>query len=276
MSKSSTVITMPILALFTWIILTATPVTTINETAFEWPNGAKAAICLTYDDGLPSHIQTVAPALKKHGLRATFYPTMASESIQAHMAQWRQLAIDGHELGNHSLYHPCQKSEPDMDWVPDWYDLDQYSLQQLLGEVKVANTFLQALDGQESRSFAYPCGHFHADGEDFTKPLQAHNSAARDASESQLALPSIEEVDLFHIPSWAPNGHDAKALIDYVEKVIEQQTLSSFTFHGVGAEHMQISVEAHESLLEYLVKNEDKIWVTTIEAAANYLQKHRK
>lgn len=266
---------MPILTIFTWIILMVTSATEIQETTFAWSNGAKAAICLTYDDGLPSHIHTVGPALKKYDLRATFYPTMASESIQADMKQWRQLALDGHELGNHTLYHPCQKSEPDMDWVPDWYNLDEYSTAQLLGEVKVANAFLKALDGHSSRSFAYPCGHFHAGGQDFSKPLQAHAAAARDASELQLALPDIGAVDLFHIPSWAPNGHNEKALIEYVEKVIKKQTLSSFTFHGVGAEHMQISVEAHEALLKYLVKNKDKIWVTTIEAAASYLQKNR-
>lgn len=266
---------MPNLALFTWLVLAAMPTVNNNTAEFKWPNGAKAAICLTYDDGLPSHIHTVAPALKQYGLRATFYPTMASESIQEDMEKWRQLAHDGHELGNHTLYHPCQKSEPDMDWVPEWYNLDEYSLPQVIGEIKVANTFLQALDDRPGRSFAYPCGHFHASGQDFTKPLQAHASAARDASELQLALPGIEAVDLFHIPSWAPNGHDAKTLIEYVEKVIEKQTLSSFTFHGVGAEHMQVSVEAHEALLKYLVKNKDKIWVTTIEAAASYLQKHR-
>lgn len=263
---------MPILALFTWIILIASPPA---ETTFAWPNGTKAAICLTYDDGLPSHIHTVGPALKKYGLPATFYPMMASESMQKDMEQWRQLAHDGFELGNHTLYHPCQKSEPDMDWVPDWYDLDEYSPEQLLEEVKVANAFLQALDGRPSRSFAYPCGHFHAGGQNFTKPLQAYAAAARDASELQLELPPFEAIDPFHIPSWAPNGHDEKTLIKYVEKVIEKQTLSSFTFHGVGAEHMQVSVVAHEALLKYLVNNKDEIWVTTIEAAASYLRKHR-
>lgn len=276
LGESSTVVNMPIITLFTWLILLAIPTHDTSLTKFAWPNGAKAAICLTYDDGLASHINTVGPALKKYGLSATFYPTMASPSIQTDMEAWRQLAKAGHELGNHTLYHPCQKSQPGMDWVPEWYDLDGYSLPQLLGEVQIANTFLQALDDQISRSFAYPCGQFHAGGQDYTKALKAHSSAARDASESQLPLPSLQNIDLFHIPSWAPNGHDAKALIAYVEKVIEKQTMSSFTFHGIGAEHMQVSVEAHETLLRYLIKNKDRIWVTTVEEAATYLRKHRK
>lgn len=276
LGESSTEINMPIISLFAWLVLLAAPIQDTGISKFTWPNGAKAAICLTYDDGLPSHINTVGPSLKKYGLSATFYPTMASPSIQTDMEAWRQLAEENHELGNHTLYHPCQKSQPGMDWVPDWYDLDEYSLPQLLGEIQVANTFLQALDGQSSRSFAYPCGQFHAGGQNYTQALEPHSSAARDASESQLPLPGLQNIDLFHIPSWAPNGHDAKALIQYVEKVIEKQTLSSFTFHGIGAEHMQVSVEAHETLLKYLIENKDRIWVTTVEAAADHLRKHRK
>ena len=52
---------------------------------FKWPNGAKAAFCLTYDDGLSSHISTVVPILMKYHFKATFYPTLASSSIKLEM-----------------------------------------------------------------------------------------------------------------------------------------------------------------------------------------------
>jgi len=90
-----------------------------NMKDFQWPNSAKAAISLTYDDGLASHINTVVPILKKYNFKATFYPTITSESLSNDIDQWKQLAIEGHELGNHTIYHPCQKSKPGMEWVKE-------------------------------------------------------------------------------------------------------------------------------------------------------------
>jgi|GEM_PF-2613849 len=89
--------------------------------SFQWPNGAQSALSLTYDDGLPSHINTVAPILKKYNFKATFYITMSSPSLYEEMSKWKSLAIEGHELGNHTNYHPCQKSVEGMEWVPDYY-----------------------------------------------------------------------------------------------------------------------------------------------------------
>src|SRR5688500_16605473 len=138
-----------------------------GQTEIVWPNGAEAAVCLTYDDGLPSHIHTVAPMLKKYNIKATFYPTLASPSIQQQMEKWKSLTSAGHELGNHTIYHPCQKSEPGMEWIKNYLDLDHYTVEQILDEIQVANSFLQSLDGLKSRTFAYPCAHTHAGGINF-------------------------------------------------------------------------------------------------------------
>lgn len=247
-----------------------------SENTFKWPNGAKAAICLTYDDGLPSHINTVAPMLEVYDFRGTFFPTMSSPSLKNDMDKWRALATAGHELGNHTLFHPCQKSMKGMDWVPDHYNLDDYSLARIYEEIQMANTFLQALDSLEQRTFAYPCSNFYADGEDYSDSLYLYVTAARDAYDVPNKLPSPMEMDLYHVPSWAPNNHGAHFLIAYVDTIIQNETLSTITFHGVGAEHMQVSKEAHEELLKYLDSKRDKIWVTTFKEATDYLRKFQK
>ena len=41
-------------------------------TAFSWPNGAKAAVSLAYDDALPSQLDTAIPQLNAAGLKAVF------------------------------------------------------------------------------------------------------------------------------------------------------------------------------------------------------------
>ena len=73
--------------------------------AFPWPNGARAAIVLTYDDSLRSQLDIAVPQLDAAGLKGSFFlnGTMPLEAVES----WRAVAASGHELGNHSLFHPC-------------------------------------------------------------------------------------------------------------------------------------------------------------------------
>ena len=245
-----------------------------SKDALVWPNGAKAAICLTYDDGLPSHVNTVAPILKKYNFKATFYPTLSSESLYDDIDKWKGLTIDGHEIGNHMVYHPCQKSfEP---WVEDYYDLDTYTLPQLEGEIQLANSFLSAIDVAKDRTFAYPCDHKFVGGVSYKKYVTETFSAARSSSEEQLEIVTPSKIDIFSVASWAPNENNAEELISYIDHVIESQTLSTFTFHGVGSEHMRVSKNDHEKMLKYLDANRDKIWVATFKEATDYLIEMRE
>jgi hypothetical protein len=74
---------------------------------FKWPDGAKAAICLTYDDALDGHLDYAIPQLDSAGFKGTFYCTGNSPSLYSRMGEWRMAAKNGHELGNHTLFHPC-------------------------------------------------------------------------------------------------------------------------------------------------------------------------
>ena len=244
-----------------------------KEDHFVWPNGAKAAVCLTYDDGLSSHVNTVGPILKKYNFKATFYPTLYSSSIAEEIEKWKALVSEGHELGNHMAYHPCQKSlEP---WVEDIYDLDIYTKTQLENEIQLSNNFLSALGVDRSRTFAYPCAHQYVGGESY-KPYIAENfTAARSSSEEQVPLVKPAMIDLYSVTSWAPKRNTSQDLINYIHKIIETGTLSTLTFHGIGAEHMRVSKKDHEEMLQYLNSNRDKIWVTTFKEATDYLRKMR-
>lgn len=259
-----------VILLISFLFHTAACGQTTNE--FTWPNGAKAALCLTYDDGLPSQVHIAAPMLKKYNFKATFFPTLSSPSLYKDMDKWKSLVKDGHELGNHTLYHPCQKSEKGMDWVKDYHDLDTYSLERILEEIQLASSFLLALDGKTSRTFAYPCAHIFAGGISYKDTLDQYFIAARGSSEDQLELLIPEEIDLFNVQSWAPNNHSGDELISYIKKIIEHKTLSTFTFHGVGEDHMIVSKETHEEMLQYLDAHRDEIWVTTFQEATKYLR----
>src|SRR5471032_2868792 len=71
-----------------------------------WPNGAKGAVSLTYDDGYDSQLENAAPLLDRLGLKATFFLTV--ENIDERLPDWQALARNGHEIGNHTSTHPCK------------------------------------------------------------------------------------------------------------------------------------------------------------------------
>lgn len=241
---------------------------------FKWPNGAKAAFCLTYDDGLSSHIGTVVPLLKKYHFKATFYPTLASSSIKLEMEKWKSLVKDGHELGNHTVYHPCRKS--DAKWVKDYLDLDKYTTEQILAEIAVANSFLQSLDGKKTRTFAYPCTHMYAGGLSFKDSVAHYATAARGGSYEPLVPPNPLDIDIYNVPAWGPNNNSSKDLIAYIKSILEKGTLGAFIFHGVGEEPMIVSKEDHETMLKFLDAHRNEIWVTTFQEATDYLISYRQ
>lgn len=47
------------------------------EEPFHWPNGARAAIGLAYDDDAPSQLDNAIPVLNRQGLRGTLYLSLA-------------------------------------------------------------------------------------------------------------------------------------------------------------------------------------------------------
>jgi len=129
----------------------------IADQSFDRPAGEKMAVSLSYDDALDSQLDNAIPALNNHGLIATFYLTLASPTVRDLLGEWRAAATEGHELGNHAIYHPCSASPPDRDWVADYYDIDKYVVEEIVHEATVANSFLHVIDGRTERTYTPPC-----------------------------------------------------------------------------------------------------------------------
>ena len=108
----------------------------------KWPDGKQAAIVLTYDDALRSHLDVALPQLDAAGFKGTFFlsGTLPQEDVE----RWRKAAAAGHELGNHSVFHPCAKGTFEM---PEQYTNERYSVKTMLTEIRVMNTLLHAIDG---------------------------------------------------------------------------------------------------------------------------------
>ena len=66
-------------------------------------NGKKCAVVLTYDDAINEHLDNAIPILDSLGLKATFYVTAFSQSMQSRLNDWKKLATKGYEYKN--LFH---------------------------------------------------------------------------------------------------------------------------------------------------------------------------
>ena len=135
-------------------------------------NHRQCAVVLTYDDAINADLDNVLPALDSLGLRATFYLIGSSPVVAARMQQWREAARHGHELGNHSLFHPCDGSLAGRSFVQADYDLSKYTVTRAVAEIRMNNVLLNAIDGKTKRTFAYPCGDLTIGGTFFYTSLQ--------------------------------------------------------------------------------------------------------
>src|SRR4051812_19485854 len=113
------------------------------QSPMTWPAGKTAAIVLTYDDALHSQLQFVLPQLAETGFKGTFFLEGANVT-PADMRLWREVQRGGHELGNHSLFHPCPRS-----MLPDrtHYYAEDYDAKRLLDELALMNDILFGIDG---------------------------------------------------------------------------------------------------------------------------------
>lgn len=238
-----------------------------SNAQFEWPDGKKAAVVFTYDDGLDGHLDVAVPQLDKFGFKGTFYCTGNSQSLYNRTDEWRAIAKNGHELGNHTLFHPCDGAK--FDWVKSEYDLNKYTKDQLLTELRTANTLLKAIDGKTERTFGFTCSNYIAGGEDFTDNIKEMFVAARCDG---LVPVNMENYKTYKTPSWGVSSPSAKELIAYVEEAKAKGTIAVFMFHSVGGGYLNVGADEHRALLQYIKENEADYFTGTFLDVMKYIK----
>ncbi len=234
-------------------------------------NNHTCAVVLTYDDGLNVQLDLVIPQLDSAGIRGTFYVNGSAPTIPARIDDWRAAAEKGHELGNHTLFHPC--SATGRSWVNPNYDLNHYTLQRAIDEISMANAFLYAIDHKKERTFAYTCGDMAAGTDSFNKLLHKDFLAARSVTSR---FEDIHSVNLFDIGSFMMSENTGEQMIELVKQAVKDEKLLVFLFHGVGGEHsINVSLEAHRKLIQYLNRHSDEIWTPTFAEAAQFISQNK-
>jgi sialate O-acetylesterase len=256
---------------FVCLLLSAT-VSTFAQNNFLWHN-KKCAVSLTYDDALNVDLDNVVPALDSLGLKGTFYLSGYSGALNNRMNEWRAIAKNGHELGNHTMFHPCDSRPAGRGFVTADYDLSRYTLRRIVDEIKMTNTTLKAIDGKTKRTFAYPCGDTKVGDTSYIPSIKSEFVAARG---TRSGLQNINDIDLYDIDCYAINGETGEQLIGLLKKAMESHTLLVFLFHGVGGGHaLNVSLAAHSQLLHFLKQNEKDVWIAPMIDIAEYVKNNQ-
>ncbi len=233
-------------------------------------NGKECAVVLTYDDALNVHLDNVIPCLDSVRLKGTFYLIGNSPVVAKRMEAWRSAALNGHELGNHTLNHPCNGKLEGRSFVTSENDLSTYSVERAVSEIRVTNTLLQAIDDKTERTFAFPCGDTKIGTVLFYTELEDEFVGARGVQsgfQHPLSM-SLNDINCFMI-----NGQSGEDLINLVKKAVQEHALIVFLFHGVGGEHdINVSKEAHSQLVHFLKQYEHAIWTAPMVEVAKYVK----
>lgn len=253
-------------------LLLVSSVVSQSQTNLPW-QGKKCSVVITYDDAIDQHLDNAIPVLDSLGLKATFYVTAFSQSVKVRLNDWKKLAAKGHELGNHTLYHPCIGG-PGRTWVKPDYDLRNYTIKRMEDEIRMTNLFLQALDGKTKRTFAFTCGDMKIGDSSFINAMKNDFVAAR-AVRNQMH--KMQEIDLMNVDCYMVNGESGTQMIDWVRKAVETNSLLVILFHGVGGGNaLNVSIQAHRDFLQYLKKNEKDMWIAPMLDVAEYIKASQK
>ncbi len=239
---------------------------------YDW-KGKRAAVVFTYDDAINQHLDVAIPVLDSFNMKATFYVAPTFYPLNARINEWRKIAANGHELGNHTIFHPCNGG-PGREWVSDEQDLRKYSYQRIIKEIEVANNFLSALDGKNERSFAFTCGDRFVEGKEFIRDLTTKLKGGRAVRNE---MHTIDQIDIYNMDGYMINNQSFEEMKSWVDRAVEQGSLLVFLFHGVGGGHrLDCKAENHRKILQYIASKKSDILVEPLVEIAKYIENFQK
>jgi peptidoglycan/xylan/chitin deacetylase (PgdA/CDA1 family) len=249
-----------------------------DSNKMHWPAGQQGAVSLSYDDGLPVHFELVAPALEAAGLHATFYIPVYDAVIR-YRDHWRSMAARGHEIGNHSLFHPCVGG-PERQWLDPVYDLRNYNTRRWLEEIAVANDVLYQIDGQPERTFGNTCydNRIGPDGSSVPmEPLLPRFFTAARGSNTGAPV-NLEAYNRFNLGTRDCDQMSFEAIKSEIEAVASAGGWIIYTLHGIDRSTHAIYNDAaeHARLIEWLGLNHERIWTVPIIEVVRHIDSIQK
>jgi len=220
---------------------------------------------------LNSHLDIAIPQLNTFNIKGTFF--LYGFLPEDRFADWKEMSESGHELGNHSLFHPCKSKNGSEGKSPRFFS-DSYDVPSMMREIGVMNKLIFAISGKKATSYAYPCSETVVGGVDYTESLAQSGmfKCARIGGDKTINT-DFSDLNFFKVSGYSvKEGSDAATLINYAENVINQEGFGIYIFHGIGGDYLSVGADEHIQLLQFLNDHKNEIWLATFSEVMEYLQ----
>lgn len=239
---------------------------------FRWPEGKRAAISLTFDDARHSQVTQGIPILDEYGTKATFYVSI--RNFEGKLDAWKKAAINGHEIGNHTLKHPCSGN---FSFIYD-RALEDYTLDKMRQELTEANNIIENLLGVRPVSFAYPCGQkFVGRGQNLKSyvPLVAEEFlTGRGWMDEWANDPAF--CDMANLMAMELDGKNFEQVKQLIDRTLANGGWLILCGHETAEAGRQTTyLSTIKALCEYARDPANGIWLDSVQAVADYVRKQR-
>ena len=243
------------------------------DTVFKWPEGKKAAISLTFDDARFSQVNTGTALLDKYGVKATFF--VVPSSVEQRLDGWKKAVASGHEIGNHTMTHPCTGN---FLWSRK-NALENYSINDIQNEITECNTRIKELLGVTAEVFAYPCGQKFVGRDTNTKsyvPLISKMFIlGRGWRDEALVDPLF--CDLSQVSGIEMDGKSFDEILPLIEEAKKNGQWLILAGHEMGEGGVQTTqLSMLKQLIEYIQNPSNQIWIAPAGTVAEYIEKNRQ
>ena len=239
-------------------------------TPFAWPKDRRLAISLSFDDARLSQIDTGLRLLETLDLKATFY--LSLPSMKKRLEGWKEIARQGHEIGNHSTAHACTGN------YRFTRALEDFNLEEMARDLDNANREIEENVGVKPVSFAYPCGQkFVGRG----KAARSYIPLVAERFESGRGyldeMPNYPQIcDLAQLMGTGFDGTDWPTVQGLIDKGAKNGSWIVFAGHEIGkSAHQTTDSDMLKRLADYAKNPANGIWVDTVGRIGKYVAKTR-
>jgi peptidoglycan/xylan/chitin deacetylase (PgdA/CDA1 family) len=244
-----------------------------DAASFSWPEGKRMAISLSFDDARESQVLVGTKLLDQYNIKATFYVNPAG--VEKQLEGWRNAVANGHEIGNHTLTHPCTGN---FSWSRD-NALEDHTLNSIKKEITACSQRIEALLQVKAEVFAYPCGQTFVGRGTRTKsyvPQVAKmfisgrgwmDEAANDPLYCNLAQLTGIEMD----------GKDFDQILPLIENAKKNGLWLVLAGHEMGDSGDQVTrLSMLKQLAAYVQDPNSGVWIAPVGTVSKYIQSQKK
>ncbi|MBD0350807.1 MAG: polysaccharide deacetylase family protein [Flavisolibacter sp.] len=243
------------------------------KSTFQWPAGKQFAVSLTFDDARISQVEAGTELLDRYGVKATFY--VVPSGVKQRLEGWKKAVASGHEIGNHSLNHPCTGN---FSWARQ-KALEDYTLKKMRYELLSANDSIQQWLGVTPQQFAYPCGQTFIGRGRNTKSYVPLVAKLFVTGRGWLSEGPNDPVfcDFAQLTGMEMDGKDFEQILPLLQQAKASGQWLVLAGHEMGDSGTQTTrLTMLKKLIEYAQDPANGIWIAPVGTVAKYIQEQRR